>query len=561
MKKSCKVVLTSSSSILTIQRQNIFYQGARILQCNLINSCINSSCMHKIWIQPFLDYYDGFYLANITLGNPPQPFTMALDTGSSDFWVIEHSKCKSEACSGGNLVNKHTKRHFYPEQSTTFREDGQGRRFSIRYGKGRTTGRYVQDYISFGSLYFENQTFGLADSIADVLGYQPVDGVLGLAWPSIAEYKINPPVHNMLRQLDEPLFTVWIDRRRPDFMGGSGGIVTFGGKDQVNCDSEWNYVPLYSRSLWQIRVQEFRIGNYRSWRRRFAISDTGTALLGGPHGLVNIIIAAVNAQYSVSHDMYVVPCDNRSNLSDIIFTMESLEYHITPSEYVLDLGLGDGNCALGVFGMYSDGFNADWIFGDTFIDSYCTLYDIGKGRRRPDFMGGSGGIVTFGGKDQVNCDSEWNYVPLYSRSLWQIRVQEFRIGNYRSWRRRFAISDTGTALLGGPHGLVNIIIAAVNAQYSVSHDMYVVPCDNRSNLSDIIFTMESLEYHITPSEYVLDLGLGDGNCALGVFGMYSDGFNADWIFGDTFIDSYCTLYDIGKGRLGFAKAKDAIQYN
>uniref|UniRef100_A0A915DRV3 Peptidase A1 domain-containing protein n=1 Tax=Ditylenchus dipsaci TaxID=166011 RepID=A0A915DRV3_9BILA len=450
------------------------------------------------WIQPFLDYYDGFYLANITLGNPPQPFTMALDTGSSDFWVIEHSKCKSEACSGGNLVNKHTKRHFYPE------EDGQGRRFSIRYGKGRTTGRYVQDYISFGSLYFENQTFGLADSIADVLGYQPVDGVLGLAWPSIAEYKINPPVHNMLRQLDEPLFTVWIDRRRPDFMGGSGGIVTFGGKDQI-------------------RVQEFRIGNYRSWRRRFAISDTGTALLGGPHGLVNIIIAAVNAQYSVSHDMY--------------------------------LGLGDGNCALGVFGMYSDGFNADWIFGDTFIDSYCTLYDIGKGRRRPDFMGGSGGIVTFGGKDQVNCDSEWNYVPLYSRSLWQIRVQEFRIGNYRSWRRRFAISDTGTALLGGPHGLVNIIIAAVNAQYSVSHDMYVVPCDNRSNLSDIIFTMESLEYHITPSEYVLDLGLGDGNCALGVFGMYSDGFNADWIFGDTFIDSYCTLYDIGKGRLGFAKPK------
>ncbi len=56
------------------------------------------------------------------------------------------------------------------------------------------------------------------------------------------------------------------------------------------------------------------------------------------------------------------------------------------------------------------------------------------------------------------------------------------------------------------------------------------------------------------------MGLGDGECVLGVFGMYADGFNADWVFGDTFIDTYCNMYDIGNGRMGFAKAKDATRY-
>lgn len=54
--------------------------------------------------------------------------------------------------------------------------------------------------------------FGLAEGIADVFGYQPVDGILGLGWPAIAEDNVVPPIQNILSQLDQKLFTVWLDR-------------------------------------------------------------------------------------------------------------------------------------------------------------------------------------------------------------------------------------------------------------------------------------------------------------------------------------------------------------
>lgn len=57
-----------------------------------------------------------------------------------------------------------------------------------------------------------SQAFGLAGSIMESFGYMPFDGVLGLAWPSVSEYGVTPPILNMLPQLDQPLFTIWLDR-------------------------------------------------------------------------------------------------------------------------------------------------------------------------------------------------------------------------------------------------------------------------------------------------------------------------------------------------------------
>ena len=40
-------------------------------------------------IENIYDYKDMCYIANITVGNPPQSFQIDLDTGSSDFWVLD----------------------------------------------------------------------------------------------------------------------------------------------------------------------------------------------------------------------------------------------------------------------------------------------------------------------------------------------------------------------------------------------------------------------------------------------------------------------------------------
>jgi len=48
---------------------------------------------------PLMDWYDNFYLSNITLGTPPQQFTIVPDTGSSNLWVID-TTCNAQRCMG-----------------------------------------------------------------------------------------------------------------------------------------------------------------------------------------------------------------------------------------------------------------------------------------------------------------------------------------------------------------------------------------------------------------------------------------------------------------------------
>lgn len=42
------------------------------------------------------------------------------------------------------------------------------------------------------------------------LGYMPVDGIFGLAFPELSEFHVDPPVWRVLKQLDEPMFSIWL---------------------------------------------------------------------------------------------------------------------------------------------------------------------------------------------------------------------------------------------------------------------------------------------------------------------------------------------------------------
>ena len=67
-------------------------------------------------------------------------------------------------------------------------------------------------HFQFAGLTVQKQKFGLATTIADVFGHQPIDGIMGLGWPALAEDNVVPPMQNLLDQLDKPIFTVWMDR-------------------------------------------------------------------------------------------------------------------------------------------------------------------------------------------------------------------------------------------------------------------------------------------------------------------------------------------------------------
>jgi len=203
---------------------------------------------------------------------------------------------------------------------------------------------------------------------------------MGLGWPSLAVDNVMPPMQNLLPTLDKPLFTVWMDRKKQISMGATAGQITYGALDMTNCAAMINYVPLSSKTYWQFAIDGFSVGTYSNMKSAQVISDTGTSWLGAPGAAVNGIVAATGAQYDFNNGLYYVPCSKMSTLPSLTFTIGGMPYTIPSVEYVLDLELGGGNCAVTVFDMDGSGFGPAWILGDTFIRTYCNIYDIGGGQ-------------------------------------------------------------------------------------------------------------------------------------------------------------------------------------
>ncbi|KAL3090568.1 hypothetical protein niasHS_005480 [Heterodera schachtii] len=335
-------------------------------------------------------YYRGFYLANITVGTPPQQLQVALDTCYPFFWVID-CRCTDQNCHYAKDW-EYEKHCFNASKSTSLH--GNGDKITIPchncmddieaaepWQKERNKGYFHREHLQIKPLHFDNQGILLVDFIEHQWANFPLDGVLGLAWPYSMILGHKPPLMNMLDQLDQPVFTIWSDWRRPDELGGPGGFMTIGGPDNDHCSGPWHNVPLISRwNRWTFRVDGFQIGNYRTYRPYTAAVDTGTALIGGPVHLMQMIIAATNADYCEEDNLYTVPCDQRPKLAPIVLKVNGKDIVVPAEEYVVDLNLPDGKCALGLFGQYGAGFTTDWVLGALFLNAYCTMFDYDKGQ-------------------------------------------------------------------------------------------------------------------------------------------------------------------------------------
>ncbi|KAI6238486.1 Protein CBR-ASP-1 [Aphelenchoides fujianensis] len=328
--------------------------------------------------QGFSDYIDNFYVENITLGTPPQPFQVLLDTGSSNLWVVDVS-CQTDQGNGQDnpfLGGRWQKQKYDSSKSSTYKKNGTF--FDIEYGTGEVCGELSSDTLVVAGLTVPDQVFGRGTAVKDPFGYFPLDGILGLGWPTLAEDQVTPPFQDVIKQLDAPLFTVWLDRHITPSLGQPGGQITYGAIDNANCDtSNIVYAPITRELYW--RVDSFSVGTYANPTTSYAISDTGTSFILAPYDDLNAIAEASNADYNNRYGLYTVDCDAAKSLPDLVFTVNGQQLNIPATEHVVDLELNDGTCALGI-DWNADDDEFGWLLGDGFIRSYCNIYDVGGER-------------------------------------------------------------------------------------------------------------------------------------------------------------------------------------
>ncbi|XP_051886233.1 nothepsin [Pristis pectinata] len=374
-----RIPLTHFKPIRHILRENNKLEDFLVNHNSTLLTQKYSSCypseflmLHDVGVtsEPLSNYMDAQYYGEISIGTPPQLFTVVFDTGSSNLWVPS-AYCISEACKPHQRFQSFFSSSYSPR----------GNSFAIRYGTGQLVGVLGKDKLEIGSIIVQGQEFG--ESV-----YEPgstftlaqFDGILGLGYPVLAEGGAVPVFDRMMHQglLEAPVFSFLLNREMDRHRGGE---LLLGGINHSQYTGEINWVRVTQKKYWQISLQNIKFHNTVVCRNGCsAIVDTGTSLIAGPYMEVKQMFHNF-ADFQVGMGEYLVECKKTLRLPNVTFTIEGVEYTLEAEDYIKKLDRGSSTCLYGfqAINMYSSG-DPLWILGDVFLAKYYTIFDRGNDR-------------------------------------------------------------------------------------------------------------------------------------------------------------------------------------
>uniref|UniRef100_A0A7M4E5T0 Embryonic pepsinogen-like n=1 Tax=Crocodylus porosus TaxID=8502 RepID=A0A7M4E5T0_CROPO len=296
--------------------------------------------------EPLTNSFD--YFGTISIGTPPQEFTVVFDTGSSYLWVPSVT-CQSLACQ--------FHRRFDPSKSSTYHCTGN--RISIQYGTGSMTGVEGSDTVLVSTNAAERlQPSPLFHEPGIFFIFCNFDGILGLAYPNLATDRFIPVFDNMMNQnlVQQHLFSVYLSRDQ------NGSSITFGGTDESYFTGPIHWIPVSYQGYWQISMDSIIVnGKVIACKSGCqAIVDTGTSLMVGPSPDICKVQKVIGA--TLEQDGEVRPTLSRYDMEPFF--------------------MGDNStvgCPLPLHSFCTSNFQTTnmnlWVLGDVFIREYYSIFD------------------------------------------------------------------------------------------------------------------------------------------------------------------------------------------
>lgn len=156
--------------------------------------------------------------------------------------------------------------------------------WDITYGTGMSQGYLARDTVTVGAYTVPLQIFALANISAPSLEALPCDGLMGLAFSTIATSGAPTFFENLItsNSVPNPFFSFYFQRAR-DLNVGSGTGLIGGGEMCVGCINTSKYVggitwlPVGSRGYWSIPMDGINVnGAVVPGTKTAAAIDTGT---------------------------------------------------------------------------------------------------------------------------------------------------------------------------------------------------------------------------------------------------------------------------------------------
>ncbi|KAI1742412.1 aspartic peptidase domain-containing protein [Xylaria scruposa] len=161
--------------------------------------------------------------------------------------------------------------------------------------------------------------------------------------------------------------------------------------------------------------------------------------------------------------------------------------------------------------------------------------------------------VVFGGVDKDHYTGKITEIPLRRKAYWEVDLDSISFGSETAeLDNTGVILDTGTSLIALPTDLAELLNKEIGAKKGFN-GQYSVECSARDSLPDISFKLSGYDFAISPYDYILEVS---GSCISTFMGMdFPAPVGPLAILGDAFLRKWYSIYDLGKGTVGLAKAK------
>ncbi|KAJ8593944.1 acid protease [Rhizopogon salebrosus TDB-379] len=312
------------------------------------------------------------YTMQVGVGSPATPYTLLIDTGSSNTWI------------GAGKSYKPT--------STSHRT---GNSVHVSYGSGTMSGKEYTDTVTLGPhSVIKNQSIGVASTTR---GFHGVDGILGVGPVDLTQGTVSntrdvPTVtDNLYAQGTISSNSIGVFYEPSSSANVSNGEITFGGTDHTKYTGEINYVPITTTSpaskYWGID-QSISYGTGNTILRTTAgIVDTGTTLLLLATEAIKAYQEATGAIEDQTTGLLTITPEQYKNLKSLYFNIGSVTYEFTPNAQIWPralnstLGGNKGQIYLIVSDLGSSfGTGLDFINGFGWLQRFYTVYDTGNKR-------------------------------------------------------------------------------------------------------------------------------------------------------------------------------------
>ncbi|ETN70460.1 eukaryotic aspartyl protease [Necator americanus] len=149
--------------------------------------------------------------------------------------------------------------------------------------------------------------------------------------------------------------------------------------------------------------------------------------------------------------------------------------------------------------------------------------------------GRAGGVMTYGDFDTVNCGNVLSYEELSSPYAYQYKIISVSLGEFQYPKQSDVVQGFGTWITG-PKPILDRFAADAGAIYN-KDGYYDIDCS--AEFPSFIVTAKNTLLEIKSENLIIEI-------------MATSAFGPNWHFGAAFTREYCTVFDIGERRIGFA---------